>query len=89
LIPARPTGFLAIWFERVGATGKLRINGVETTGALDVSATGTPFELGAGTGETDNSNINFKERCVFNAGMSGVTGAAEVLETYNKHGLVL
>jgi hypothetical protein len=90
-IPARPTGFMAIYLERIGTTGKLRINGVETTGIVDGSATGTPFELGASTSETDNSNINVKEQCVFNAGMTGVSGAFAVLETYidNEHGELL
>jgi hypothetical protein len=90
-LPTRPTGFLAIYMERTGTSGRFRINGTEVTGTVDGAPFDTPLTLGAANAHSDYSNVRIKEMCIFNAAMTEIAGAFDVLETYitGEHGLTL
>lgn len=59
-MPARPTGFMAVYYERDGALRKIRLNGSETTSADAPTATGTELRLG-GSAAGEYKNMRLKE----------------------------
>lgn len=72
-IPSAPTGDIAGYFERSGTTGKLRINGSETTGTVGTGALGTSWLVGefSGVPGTYQGDIDLKEVIVCDAPITG------------------
>lgn len=68
---ARPTGFFALYFERDGTSGKIRLNGAETTGAVGTNTSSIPLKIGEYTGGGFNGNMRIKEIILCDNNLSG------------------
>lgn len=89
ILPATPTGFMAIFYQRNGSNGKFRLNGSEATDTIVTTATGTTLRVGEYVSAGYNGNIRLKEKIICNDDITG--GEFTELENYifNEHGSTL
>ena len=70
-MPARPTGFMAVYWERNGTTGKIRLDGSETTATVGTSGTSPGIIIGEYNGGGFNKNMRIKEIILCDNNLSG------------------
>jgi hypothetical protein len=89
-MPARPTGFMAIFFERDGTNATIRLNGSSaTTAAFATSGSGTSLSVGISTVGGDRKNMRVKEIILGNNNLSGPNFTSLAAYILAEYGLTL
>jgi hypothetical protein len=87
---APPTGFMALYADRVGTDAKLRLNGSETTtGSFDTANTGTTLYLGSHLDVALWSGLKVKEIIIFDDEVTGADFTAMAAYIDTEYGLTL
>lgn len=68
-ISSPPTGFILGYFERSGSSGRIRINGTETTGTVGANTLASTLYFGSNDAGTENGNVRFKEIVICNSAL--------------------
>jgi hypothetical protein len=90
-IPATPTGFMVGYAERVSTSGKLRVDGSETTGSVSGSAISGSWLLGefGSSPTTYQGDIDVKEIIICDAAVTGSDFTSLATYINNEYGLTL
>ena len=88
-MPARPTGFMAVYMERNGTSMRVRIDGSESTDTVGTSSTSPQILIGEFVSGGFNKNMQVKEVILYNNNMSVLNFG--ILESYvlSEYGLTL